>query len=108
MPRLCIASRRCQSGGFEYPLDFFAFDGAFGIESPIALPLRDQLKKIVHTLLFFSTGTELLRLDVPHHIAQIFADNVEFEIHDTARFDAVEIGVLVRVGNDRHFEAVGL
>lgn len=59
-------------------------------------------------LLFFSTGTELLRLDVPHHIAQVFADNVEFEIYDTARFDAVEIGVLVRVGNDRHFEAVGL
>lgn len=81
----------------EYAV-FFGFDRTFGIVLAVALPVVDNFVDIHFVLIFFEV----------HDTADVFADNVEFEVHYTAFLDLVEIGMLVGVGNDRHLETVVL
>ena len=41
-----------------------------------------------------------------HHPTEVFADDVKFEINHATDFNVVEIGILVGVRNDAHFELI--
>ena len=45
-------------------------------------------------------------LDELHHPTEVFADDVKFEINYATDFNVVEIGILVGVRNDAHFELI--
>ena len=41
-----------------------------------------------------------------HHTAQILADDVELNVHDTSHLEGMEVGMLVSIRNDGHLETI--
>ena len=45
-------------------------------------------------------------LDELHHPTEVFTDDVKFKINHATDFNVVEIGILIGVRNDAHFELI--
>jgi len=73
------------------------------IVSPVTLPGIYQLQKVVHT---FFTSTLRSTLFVLDHPADILADNIKFQVDNTALPESMEIGMLVGIWDNRHLKSI--